>query len=74
MTKVQNTNVSAVTKVENKKVKKQQQKPLSQERFIKQVQAIWSQKSAIAMRQQASAVQKVDLAITLPQSSKPVIH
>ena len=26
MTKVQNTNVSAVTKVENKKVKKQQQK------------------------------------------------
>lgn len=57
-----------------KHVKKQQQKPLSQERFIKQVQAIWSQKSAIAMRQQASAVQKVDLAINLPQSSKPVIH
>ena len=28
MTKVKNTNVSAATQVENKKVKKQQQKPL----------------------------------------------
>ncbi len=53
-----------------KHVKRQQQKPLSPEGYRKKVQQIWAEKTSAHMRDAASAVQKVELAITIPQPAQ----
>ena len=53
-----------------KHVKRQQKKPLSPEGYRKKVQQIWAEKTSAHMRDAASAVQKVELAITIPQPAQ----
>ena len=53
-----------------KHVKRQQQKPLSPEGYRKKVQQIWAEKTSAHMRDAASAVQKVELTITIPQPAQ----
>lgn len=53
-----------------KHVKHQQDKPFSEDGYIKQVQQVWSQKTAAQMRQEAAAVQEVKLDITIPTPPK----
>ncbi|TYZ23933.1 hypothetical protein [Selenomonas ruminis] len=53
-----------------KHVQKQQQKPFSQETYRKKVQQVWAAKTSAAMREKASAVQEVNLDISIPQPPK----
>lgn len=53
-----------------KHVKRQQQKPLSPENYVRKVQQIWAAKPSAAMRVAASATQKVEMDITIPQPAQ----